>query len=141
MATKKPTKKTKAKGACNNKIVILPEDVKRLASEGKGKRRIARCLGISHETFYQRLNDTPDVLDAFNEGQQERLDFEEDIVTQIEGKVLMSANQSGMFASEANQRFVLKSLRPEKWGGKTKVEHSGQIEFGVDESGDGKDEL
>jgi hypothetical protein len=131
-----PSSKKTTKDVYNGKIKIDLKKLKKYASQGKSKRRIARHLGISHETFYQKLKNT-DFSDAYEEGVQEYRDWEDDSVLTI-GKAVVDDAIKG---TVSQQHFVLKALGSKKWNPSTKVEHSGFIGMEIDESEDGKDEL
>ena len=54
---------------------VDPADVERLARKGHTQQDIAPKLGVSHETYYQRLNENPDIAEAYKKGREAFLEY------------------------------------------------------------------
>ena len=54
---------------------VDPVEVERLARSGHLQQDIAPKLGMSHETYYQRLNENPDIAEAYKKGREFFLSF------------------------------------------------------------------
>ena len=57
------------------KIHVDPADVERLARKGHQQQDIAQQLHISHETYYQRVNENPEIAEAYKKGREAFLEY------------------------------------------------------------------
>ena len=57
------------------KIHVDPADVERLARKGHQQNDIAQRLHISHETYYQRVNENPEIAEAYKKGREAFLEY------------------------------------------------------------------
>jgi hypothetical protein len=62
-------------GGRGKKIHVDPADVERLARKGHQQNDIAQQLHISHETYYQRVNENPDIAEAYKKGREAFLEY------------------------------------------------------------------
>jgi hypothetical protein len=62
-------------GGRGKKIHVNPADVERLARKGHQQNDIAQQLHISHETYYQRVNENPDIAEAYKKGRDAFLEY------------------------------------------------------------------
>ena len=62
-------------GGRGKKIHVDPADVERLARKGHQQNEIAQQLLISHETYYQRLNENPEIAEAYKKGREAFLEY------------------------------------------------------------------
>ena len=54
---------------------VDPAEVEKLARVGHTQQDIAPKLGVSHETYYQRVNENPDIAEAYKKGRDAFLEY------------------------------------------------------------------
>lgn len=54
---------------------VDPAEVEKLARIGHTQQDIAPKIGVSHETYYQRLNENPEIAEAYKKGREEFLSY------------------------------------------------------------------
>jgi hypothetical protein len=54
---------------------VDPAEVEKLARVGHTQQDIAPKLGVSHETYYQRMGENPDIAEAYKKGRDAFLEF------------------------------------------------------------------
>jgi transposase len=54
---------------------VDPAEVERLARIGHTQQDIAPKIGVSHETYYQRLNENPEIAEAYKKGRETFLEY------------------------------------------------------------------
>jgi hypothetical protein len=54
---------------------VDPAEVERLARKGHLQQEIAQQLSVSHETYYQRLNENPEIAEAYKKGRETFLEY------------------------------------------------------------------
>jgi transposase len=54
---------------------VDPAEVERLARKGHLQQDIAQQLSVSHETYYQRLNENPEIAEAYKKGRETFLEY------------------------------------------------------------------
>ena len=54
---------------------VDPAEVEKLARIGHTQQDIAPKLGVSHETYYQRVNENPDIAEAYKKGRDAFLEY------------------------------------------------------------------
>ena len=54
---------------------VDPAEVEKLARIGHTQQDIAPKLGVSHETYYQRMGENPDIAEAYKKGRDAFLEF------------------------------------------------------------------
>lgn len=62
-------------GGRGKKIPVDPADVERLARKGHQQNDIAQQLNISHETYYQRVKENPEIVEAYKKGRDAFLEY------------------------------------------------------------------
>ena len=54
---------------------VDPAEVERLARKGHLQQEIAKQLSVSHETYHQRINENPEIAEAYKKGREAFLEF------------------------------------------------------------------
>jgi hypothetical protein len=54
---------------------VDPAEVERLARKGHLQQEIAQQLSVSHETYHQRINENPEIAEAYKKGREAFLEF------------------------------------------------------------------
>ena len=62
-------------GGRGKKIHVDPADVEKLARKGHQQNDIAEQLGVSHDTYYERIKENPDIADAYKKGREAFLEY------------------------------------------------------------------
>lgn len=62
-------------GGRGNKKHVDPAEVERLARKGHQQNDIAEQLGVSHDTYYKRIGENPDIAEAYKKGREEFLSY------------------------------------------------------------------
>lgn len=62
-------------GGRGNKKHVDPAEVERLARKGHQQNDIAEQLGVSHDTYYKRIGENPDIAEAYKKGRDEFLNY------------------------------------------------------------------
>lgn len=62
-------------GGRGNKKHVDPVEVERLARKGHQQNDIAEQLGVSHDTYYKRIGENPDIAEAYKKGREEFLSY------------------------------------------------------------------
>jgi len=62
-------------GGRGNKKHVDPAEVERLARKGHQQNDIAEQLGVSHDTYYKRIGENPDIAEAYKKGREAFLEY------------------------------------------------------------------
>ena len=62
-------------GGRGKKIHVDPADVEKLARKGHQQNDIAEQLGVSHDTYYKRIAENPDITEAYKKGREAFLEY------------------------------------------------------------------
>ena len=62
-------------GGRGNKKHVDPAEVERLARKGHQQVDIAAQLGVSNDTYYERIKENPDIADAYKKGREAFLEY------------------------------------------------------------------
>lgn len=62
-------------GGRGNKKHVDPAEVERLARKGHQQNSIAQELGVSNDTYYERIKENPDIADAYKKGREAFLEY------------------------------------------------------------------
>lgn len=54
---------------------VDPAEVERLARKGHLQQEIAQQLSVSHETYHQRINENPEIAEAYKKGREAFLEY------------------------------------------------------------------
>lgn len=81
------------------------------AKIGLNKGQIARCLGWSEATFYEKCKVYPEIIENFENGKRSGI---EDIANEL--------YQLAKDGDGPSQRFYLERRDPENWGRQTKID-------------------
>ena len=54
---------------------VDPADVERLARKGHQQHDIAAQLGVSHDTYWKRIGENPDIAEAYKKGREAFLEY------------------------------------------------------------------
>lgn len=54
---------------------IEPERVEQLARKGYQQQEIAQQIGVSHDTYFKRIQENPDISEAYKKGRDEFLNY------------------------------------------------------------------
>lgn len=54
---------------------VDPAEVERLARKGHLQQEIAKQLSVSHETYHQRINENPEIAEAYKKGREAFLEY------------------------------------------------------------------
>ena len=54
---------------------VDPNDVEKLARKGHQQNDIAAQLGVSNDTYYERIKENPDIAEAYKKGREAFLEF------------------------------------------------------------------
>ena len=54
---------------------VDPAEVERLARKGHLQQDIAQQLSVSHETYHQRINENPEIAEAYKKGREAFLEY------------------------------------------------------------------
>jgi hypothetical protein len=90
------------------------EKVRTLASEGLGKAELAAQLGVPISAFIARLNDTPDLQEAFQQGLAAWNVF---TVSKLRENIIAGKEASIIFSLKARAG----------WSDKVQIQHSGEV--------------
>jgi transposase len=62
-------------GGRGKKKHVDPAEVERLARKGHLQNSIATELGVSNDTYYERIKENPDIAEAYKKGREAFLEF------------------------------------------------------------------
>ena len=62
-------------GGRGNKKNVDPKAVEKLARIGHQQNDIAKQLGVSHDTYYKRIAENPDITEAYKKGRDAFLEY------------------------------------------------------------------
>jgi hypothetical protein len=62
-------------GGRGNKKHVDPKDVEKLARIGHQQQDIAPQLGVSVDTYYERIKENPEIAEAYKKGREAFLEY------------------------------------------------------------------